>query len=82
VVGSAVSVKCRFQRTTRRRLLPNGSLQTIDAIVYVPRDTTIATDDKITFGSGDYKVFSRNDAIDGSGTTDHLKLELIKWVAT
>lgn len=82
VVGAGTSVKCRFQQTTKRRLLPNGSLQTIDGIVYVPGDTSVNTDDKVTFNSVTYKVFSKYAAVDGSGNTDHYKLELIKWLAT
>ena len=82
VVGAGSSIKCRFQRTTKRSLLPNGSLQTIDAIVYVPPGTTIATDDKVSFSSVDYKVFGKYDAVDGQGDINHIKLELIKWLAT
>lgn len=82
VVGSGSSVKCRFQRTTKRRVLPDGSLLTIDAIVYVAGDTSINTDDKVTFGGDNYKVAGIYSAVDGAGSTNHLKLELIKWIAT
>lgn len=82
VVGSGSDIKCRFQQTTKRRLLPNGNLQVIDAIVYVPGDTSINTDDKVLFGSTNYKVFSKYVAVDGAGTTDHIKLELVKWLST
>lgn len=81
VVGDGTSIKCRFQQTTKRRLLPNGSLQTIDAVVYVPGSTSINTDDKVSFGGVNYKVFGKYAAIDGIGQTNHLKLELIKWLA-
>lgn len=82
VMGSGTSIKCRFQQTTKRKLLPNGNLQTIDAIVYVPSTTSINTDDKVTFGSTNYKVFGKYAAIDGKGQTNHLKLELIRWLTT
>ena len=49
---------------------------------YVPSDTTVAIDDKVTYSDTDYKVFGIYTAIDGVGDTNHLKLELVKWKAT
>lgn len=80
-IGASTSVKSRFQKQTKQKLLPNGSLVTIEAIVYVPSDTTVAIDDKVTYNSVDYKVYGIYAAIDGSGDTHHLKLELVKWKA-
>ena len=82
VVGTATTVQARFQRNTKQKLLPNGSLITIEATVYVPSDTTVAIDDKVTYSDTDYKVFGIYTAIDGVGDTNHLKLELVKWKAT
>ena len=79
-VGTGVSVKSRFQATTRRRLLPDGSLITIVGIVYVPSDTAVETDYRIDYLSENYKVYGKYLAIDGEGTTHHIKLELVKWL--
>lgn len=81
-VDAPTTVKARFQRTTKQKLSPNGSLITIDGIVYVSPDTTVAIDDKITFDGADYKVHGIYAAVDGTGDTNHLKLEVIKWKAT
>lgn len=81
-VATGASIKARFQKTTKQKLAPNGALVTIDAIVYVPSDTTVVVDDKITYGGVDYKVYGIYAAVDGSGGTHHLKLEVIKWKAT
>ncbi len=81
-VSAAVSVQARFQKQTKQKLLPNGSLILIEAICYVPADTVIAIDDKITYGGVDYKVYGIYAAVDGAGDTNHLKLELTKWRAT
>lgn len=81
-VGTGATVQARFQKKTKQKLLPNGSVIVIEAICYVPSDTTIVVDDKITYGGVDYKVFGIYQAVDGSGDTNHLKLELIKWKAT
>lgn len=78
-VGAGTDVQCRFQRSTKRRLMPNGSLAVIDAVCYVPADTTVATDDRVTYDSTDYKVYIIDDAVGGNGDTHHIKLELIKW---
>lgn len=80
--GTALTVNSRFQKTTKQRLLPNGSLITILAIVYVPADTTVVIDDMVTYGGVNYKVAGIYAAVDGAGDTNHLKLELIKWQAT
>ncbi|MFA5768362.1 MAG: hypothetical protein WC871_02340 [Bacteroidales bacterium] len=78
-VGSGTTVNCRFQKTTIRRLLDNGSLILIEAECWVPPDTTISVDDKVVFGSESYKVFNKYEAITGNGGTHHIKVELIKW---
>lgn len=80
--SGATSVQSRFQKTTKQKLLANGSLVTIEAICYVPSDTTVAIDDKVTYGGVDYKVYGIYAAVDGAGDTNHLKLELTKWLAT
>jgi hypothetical protein len=81
VVTAGASIQARFQKQVKQRLLPNGSLITIEAIVYVPANTTVATDDKITYGGVDYKVYGIYTAVDRSGDTNHLKLEVTKWKA-
>lgn len=73
------SVACRFQHKTRRRLLPNGSIQTIEAIAYVPATTFVEVDDKLVYLDQTYKVTSKEDAVDATGRVDHIKLELAKW---
>lgn len=81
-VTGATIVQARFQKSSKQRLLPNGTLLTIEAIVYVPSDTVVVIDDKVTYGGIDYKVYGIYTAIDGTGNTNHLKLELCKWKAT
>lgn len=81
-VGSGATVQARFQKNVKQKLLPNGSLITIEATVYVPSDTVVVVDDKVTYGGVDYKVYGIYTAVDGTGKTNHLKLELVKWKAT
>lgn len=81
-VSGAASVQSRFQKQTKQKFLPNGSIITIEAVCYVPGDTVVAIDDKVTYQATDYKVYGIYAAIDGRGDTNHLKLELTKWKAT
>lgn len=81
-VGAGSTVQARFQKSQKQKLLPNGSLLTIEAIVYVPSDTVVVVDDKVTYGGIDYKVYGIYTAVDGTGSTNHIKLELVKWKAT
>lgn len=73
------SISARFQKMVKRKLLPNGSVITIDAIVYIPASTTVASDDKITYNSDVYKVVGIYEAVDGEGNVHNIKLELVKW---
>lgn len=81
--STSSTVKCRFQRKSSTRMVPTGAtaeVKVIEAIVYLPADTTINIGDKVTYESVNYKVFGRYDAVDGSGGTNHIKVELTKWV--
>jgi hypothetical protein len=79
--SGATAIQSRFQKTNKQRLLPNGSMITIVATVYVPSDTVVVVDDKVTYGGNTYKVYGIYTAVDGTGATNHLKLELTKWKA-
>lgn len=79
VLGSGTSVRARIQAKKKNILLPNGTVFTIDALVFVPCNTIINVDDKVTFDSQNYKVYAKYPAIDGMGNTSHLELQLVKW---
>lgn len=78
-VGIGVDYPARVQEKTEAKLLPNGETVNIDAVVYLKPTVTVNHGDKITYSGNDYKVFSRNKAVDGSGETHHIKLEITKW---
>lgn len=82
VVGAGVDTKARVQETSKRRMLPNGNLITIDLVAYVPPDTTVETDYRADYSGQKYKVWSKYAAVKGNGATHHLKLELVKWRET
>lgn len=78
-VGSGSGVSARVQKTTKRKLLDNGSLVLIVAECWLPPETTVNVDDRVVFGDDSYKVFNKYEAINDNGGTHHIKLELIKW---
>lgn len=79
VVGAGTDYKARFQEETRDVLGATGDVIHIVGTVYVPATVTIAVNDKVTYSGNDYKVFQKYSAVDGTGTSNHIKLELIKW---
>ena len=79
VLGAGIDINARVQPKSTRRLLPNGDVLTIDALTYVPADTTVNTDDKIVYGNDTYKVYGKYPTPDGKGNTAFIRLELLKW---
>ncbi len=81
-VGSATTVRARVQQVSKVRILPNGTQYTIEAIIYVPSDTTISEGDKIRFDTKNFRVHGISTAIDGRGNTEHKKIEVTKWLTS
>ena len=79
VVGSGTSVDARVQEDTKNIVLTNGQIITIIATVYVGSSTTVSVNDMVTYDSTNYKVYTKYKTVDGDGTVNHIKLELIKW---
>lgn len=77
--GSGTAVDARVELKERRRLQPNGELLVTHARVIVPHDTTVDTDDLISYNSVTYRVVFINVATDGAGNTHHKTLEVTKW---
>ena len=71
VVGSGTNVSGRLIIKTLSRLLPNGQTVQIEAIAYVPADTTVEVNATVTYAP-----------VDMDGEVNHIKIELTKWQAT
>lgn len=82
VVGAGTSVQCRFQETTKQKIAPNGSVISLDAIAYVPEDTTVAEDDHVEYNGTRYKVVGLYATPNGIGEVEFIKLELTQWPQT
>ena len=78
--GTGADNNARFQIYNKTKLLPNGQVVMIEAIVYCKGTLDLSINDKVTYGSDNYKVYGKREAIDGEGNINHLKLELIKWL--
>lgn len=77
--GTGTSISCRFENKTKRILLPNGQMLTIDAFAIVNPDITFTTDDRVTYNLIDYKVVDVFQVIDDLGNIYHQELRLVKW---
>lgn len=77
--GAGTSINARLQPKTKRKLLGNGDVLTIDAMAFVPADTTIASDDKVTAGGITYRVVEVYPVPGGNGATHHKEVNLVKW---
>ena len=79
VLGGVNTVRARVQPKSKNVMSPTGAILTIAAIAYVLPNTTVSVDDKVTYDSSAYKVYSKYPVADGQGTINHIKLELIRW---
>jgi len=79
VVGVATTVPARFVEGTKSRLLPNQQIVTIDALIYLKPDQSIEINDKVTYGSTNYKVHAIKVGRGLSGDAHHKTVEVKKW---
>lgn len=77
--GTPAYIFARVQLTTRQRWDPSGKPVTIAMVAYLPKDTVVAVQDKISYQGVAYRVFGLAEAIGGDGQVSHIKVECIKW---
>lgn len=77
--GSGNTISARLQPKTKRKLMANGDVLTIDAMAFIAADVTIASDDKITAGGVTYRVVEVYPVPGGNGATHHKEVNLVKW---
>lgn len=77
--SAGASVACRFQETAKTQILPDGSVEPIDAYAFFDPATTINPGDHFVFSSTDYRVLSVNMVVDGKGLAHHSEVNLQKW---
>ncbi|HYD35553.1 MAG TPA: hypothetical protein VD999_05775 [Vitreimonas sp.] len=77
--GATRTYKVRIQEVSKSKFLGNGQVVPVLAIAYFAPEVTINVDDRVDYGSNNYKVFGKNVAYGADGTAHHIKVELIKW---
>lgn len=77
--GSPTQVRCRFENSTKMRLLPNQQMIQLAGIFYFPPNTTISVEDKISYGALNYTAFTVNSEVDGEGEIQFIKVEVQRW---
>lgn len=76
---TATTIMGRLEARAKRVLLPNGTVINVDAFLIVEPSHTIASDDKITFDSVDYRVLDIFKVPGGNGAVHHQEIRLAKW---
>ena len=76
---AATTQLARVNEKSKVIFKPNGETITILANAYFNSTVTISIDDKVTYNSNDYKVFSKKIVRGQVGKAHHIKVELIKW---
>lgn len=77
--GTAVDYKARVELKEKRRMMPNGEIVVTNGVVILSKDATVDTDDRLTYDSTKYRVFSVNKAVGGSGRLHHQTVEIMLW---
>lgn len=77
--GAGVVTPCRFQNTTKTKILPNQQVVLLVGIFYFLGTVAINTEDRIVYGTTSYKAFSVNGAVDGRGVQRLTKVEVTAW---
>ena len=80
--GAPASIFARIEPEAKRALLPDGTVMRTDAFMMVASDTTIVTDDKITWDSVDYKVMEVFKVPGETGSVHHKEVKLMLWPST
>lgn len=82
VVGTGTDYKARVQEVSQSKLLPNNQVVLVNLVVYLNPDVSVSINDKITYETVDYKVYSVSKPVDGGGNRHHVKCECTKWQET
>lgn len=77
--AAGVDYACRFQQTSRIIQRAKGEKAPIDGIVWLSATALASINDKLTFGSQDYRIMKISPQVDGMGTTRHLELLVQDW---
>jgi hypothetical protein len=77
--ATGTAVNCRVQEVNRTKILPDGSVEPINAIAFVDPVVTINSGDHFSYNGTDYRVMDVNQVVDGRGLLHHNELRLQKW---
>jgi hypothetical protein len=76
--GVGTGYSARVQLVTKRILLPNGEIMTIDALCFIAGEPGIEIDDRIDYKGVKYRVHGKKENVDGQGNVHHVTLQLAK----
>lgn len=77
--GSATTVFCRFEKTSRTMVKPDGEKTPIDGVVFYPASTTVLIGGRLTIAAVAYRVLAIEDVQGRGGSTHHFELMVQQW---
>lgn len=78
-LGTATTVRARFERTNKTIVTAEREREPIDGIVFVGPSATVEIGAKVTYDGTDYRVMTRSDVVVGSGGLHHYELMVQLW---
>ncbi len=78
-LGTGVSSICRAQSMNKNVRISERETATIDLLLYLPADTDVGLDYKVTYNGSDHKMLKIYPTPNGEGVTEFNRVECIKW---
>lgn len=73
-----VDESARVEIKQKRRMLPNGSMITVDGVAFLKSTSSMTDDDRFVYDGIEYRVFSISKIPGANGNTDHIEIEFVK----
>lgn len=80
--NSGVTVRCRFQLTSKTITTKENEREPVDGIVFVGPDVVVDVGDRVRYDSRDYRVLRVAVQVGGTGRTHHKELMVQLWKLT
>lgn len=77
--GAGVDSRARFTKTSKTIVTPQNEKEPIDGIVTIPGNPAAESGDKLVYGSDNYRIMAKKEAIAGDGSVHHITLQVQKW---
>lgn len=77
--STGVTVRCRFELTSKTITTKDNEREPVDGIVFVGPSVTVNVGDRVRYNSRDYRVLRMSEVVGGTGKTHHKELMVQLW---